>query len=332
MAEEVRLWQVEDDSLKEISGTKLNLEERIEKWIQRDISVLDPNLLVIGQQVETDDGKFIDLLCIDDEGSLVIVELKRHKAPREVTAQALDYASWVKTLTAEDVEKIAVAYFKGEPLKSAFEKKFLDYPEVVNERHKILIVASEIDDSTERIIRYLSEAGIGINAVRFKFYKATDGREFISRTFTVALEEAEKTIAKGKRTIPNRGEMERRADDAGVGDLYRECVHVLAPRFVNHGTNKTALWFTGESEDGSRKVMFSLVPGESSKETGLRYQVYRRLADYLHKSVEDILKHLPSNPEEYIYYPSAPADLKGWAGYIRNSEDIQRIDRLWAPN
>ncbi len=48
MAEEVRLWQVEDDSLKEISGTKLNLEERIEKWIQRDISVLDPNLLVIG--------------------------------------------------------------------------------------------------------------------------------------------------------------------------------------------------------------------------------------------------------------------------------------------
>ena len=89
MAEEVRLWQVEDDSLKEITRTKLNREERIEKWILRDISVLAPDLLVIGQQVETDDGKFIDLLCIDDEGSLVIVELKRHKAPREVTAQAL---------------------------------------------------------------------------------------------------------------------------------------------------------------------------------------------------------------------------------------------------
>jgi RecB family endonuclease NucS len=83
MAEEVRLWQVEDDRLKEISRTKLNLEERVEKWILRDISVLAPDLLVIGQQVETAYGKFIDLLCMDSEGALVIVELKRDKTPRE---------------------------------------------------------------------------------------------------------------------------------------------------------------------------------------------------------------------------------------------------------
>jgi len=242
MAEEVRLWQVEDDSLKEISRAKLNREERIEKWILRDISVLAPDLLVIGQQVETAYGKFIDLLCMDPEGALVIVELKRDKTPREVTAQALDYASWVKTLNAEEIEKIAVAYFKGESLESAFGKKFNDdLPDVLNERHRIFVVASEIDDSTERIIRYLSEAGIGINAVRFGFYQAKDGREFLSRTFTVALEEAEKTIAKGKRTNSTPAEMERRADEAGVGDLYRECVRVLSPCFENHGTRKTAL-------------------------------------------------------------------------------------------
>ena len=34
MADEVSLWQVEDDNLKEISRTKLNREERIEKWIR----------------------------------------------------------------------------------------------------------------------------------------------------------------------------------------------------------------------------------------------------------------------------------------------------------
>ncbi len=83
------LRQVEDDNLKEISRTKLNREERIEKWIKGDIALLAPDLLVIGQQVPTAYGKFIDLLCMDDEGGLVIVELKRDKTPREVTAQAL---------------------------------------------------------------------------------------------------------------------------------------------------------------------------------------------------------------------------------------------------
>ncbi len=333
MAEEVRLWQVENDNLIEISRTKLDLEERIEKWILRDISVLGPDLLVIGEQVETAYGKFIDLLCVDSSGGLVIVELKRDKTPREVTAQALDYASWVKTLNAEDIEAIAAAHFKGESLESAFTKKFnSDLPDVLNDQHSILVVASEIDDSTERIIRYLSEAGIAINAVRFGFYQAKEGHEFLSRTFTVALEEAEKATAKGKRTVSTPAEMERRADDAGVGDLYRESMRAFAPCFDNHGTNKTALWFSGATEDGSsRKIIFSLVPGKSSKETGLRYQVYRnRLADYLRTPADVILNHLPSNPEEYVYYPSAPEDLRGWAGFIRNAEDVHRIATLFA--
>ena len=84
----------------------------------------------------------------------MIVELKRDKTPREVTAQALDYASWVKTLNADEIEAVASAHLKGESLESAFRKKFnSDVPDVLNEHHSMLVVASEIDDSTERIIR-----------------------------------------------------------------------------------------------------------------------------------------------------------------------------------
>jgi len=46
-------------------------------------------------------GGIIDLLCIDESGNLIVVELKRDKTPREVTAQTLDYASWVDSLTSE---------------------------------------------------------------------------------------------------------------------------------------------------------------------------------------------------------------------------------------
>jgi hypothetical protein len=50
MSEEIKLWSViEGDNLREITSSKLNLEERLEIWIEKDISVLSPNLLIIGR-------------------------------------------------------------------------------------------------------------------------------------------------------------------------------------------------------------------------------------------------------------------------------------------
>ena len=52
MPDEVRLWRVgEGESLSEIKRAKLDLEERLEDWLESDISMLDPGLLVIGRQV-----------------------------------------------------------------------------------------------------------------------------------------------------------------------------------------------------------------------------------------------------------------------------------------
>jgi RecB family endonuclease NucS len=92
MPPQVRLWKVESgDKLGELASTSLDLEVRIENWLVEDIRVLDPELLVVGRQVETDFGGVIDLLCVNEAADLVIVELKRDKTPREITAQVLDY-------------------------------------------------------------------------------------------------------------------------------------------------------------------------------------------------------------------------------------------------
>jgi hypothetical protein len=61
VAEEVRIWPVDkSDALTEIKRSKLDREARIEKWISSDISLLSPDLLIIGEQVETASGNFID--------------------------------------------------------------------------------------------------------------------------------------------------------------------------------------------------------------------------------------------------------------------------------
>jgi RecB family endonuclease NucS len=85
----IRLWRIQEKALIEIRKSKLNLEERLEDWLASDISLISDKLLVIGRQVATSFGGFIDLLCINDIGDLVIVELKRDKTPREITAQFL---------------------------------------------------------------------------------------------------------------------------------------------------------------------------------------------------------------------------------------------------
>lgn len=205
MADKVRMWEIADGgSLQEMASSRLDREDRLEKWIKQDVSVLEPagaGLLIIGEQVETAYGKRIDLLCINADGNLVIVELKRDKTPREVTAQALDYASWVQGLDSKQIEETAAA-FLGKSLRKAFDETFEgeEYPEVLNGDHSIKIVASDVDDSTERIIRYLSSNGIDINFVRFHLFQSPTGKELLVRTFTVPPDQAEQNVIQSGRT------------------------------------------------------------------------------------------------------------------------------------
>ena len=104
--QQVRLWEITPDrTLLQIPARHSGLEQWLEDWLASDISVLDPGLMVIGKQVVTGFHGRIDLLCIDRNGDLAVVELKSGRTPREVTAQALDYASWVKDLEFDEVVK-----------------------------------------------------------------------------------------------------------------------------------------------------------------------------------------------------------------------------------
>jgi Endonuclease NucS C-terminal domain len=202
MPQEVRLWCVDgQDQLVQCEQAALNLEERLEGWLTRDIAILGDDLLIIGRQVPTAYGGWIDLLCIDREGDLVIVELKRDKTPREITAQTLDYASWVQDLSRDAIANIAAGYFSdAKTLEEAFKETFSEeLPDRINEDHRMLIVASRIDPSSERIIKYLSgNYGVDINAVTFQYLKKTDGTEFLARVFLIDPTEVEyQSRAKG---------------------------------------------------------------------------------------------------------------------------------------
>jgi hypothetical protein len=322
------LWKIEEgDTLRVCERASLDLEVRIEKWLEQDITILDPDLMVIGRQVETDFSGVIDLLCINDSGDMVIVELKRDKTPREVTAQVLDYASWVADLPSDRITKIADQYLAQRgPLGEAFKQRFgKDLPDSLNENHRMLVVGSQIDSSSERIISYLSNTyGVDINAVTFQYFKSPNTGEFLARVFLIEPSQVEyQTLTKGStKRLPNLTyeELEEIAKQNGVGELYKHCVSGLQAVLGKH-TTRSSIGFTA-TLDGSRKTIFGLVPKESSAEKGLRFQIYTSTFARAFKMTENQLTALlPERREVWTPWPGTT----GVTGYFAATSEVDRF-------
>lgn len=187
--QETKIWKVSNDRLSVLSKSNLDLEERIHKWIENDIKIILPDAILLGSKVKTDHSKEIDLLAIDGNGDLIVIELKRGSTPRDVIAQTLDYAAWVSTLKADDINAILQKQGRVETIYELLNENYEDGEEIeINENQKLLIVASDIDAITERVVGYLSSKGLNINAVTFNYYKDND-TEFIARNFLIKRED-----------------------------------------------------------------------------------------------------------------------------------------------
>ena len=116
------------------------------------------NLLVIGRQYIIPNVGKLDLLCIDETGTLVVVEFKRDLTSREAVAQILDYASWLDLANEEDIKDCASEYLENKSLEDAFSERFNTYVQgLTPQKHRMLLVAPKLDASAERIINYLAE-------------------------------------------------------------------------------------------------------------------------------------------------------------------------------
>jgi hypothetical protein len=196
---ELGIWKLNGSQLtpERVPFSAPDLELHLETAIAQDLSIVAPNLLLIGRQVVTSWGKFIDILAMDGDGHLVVLELKRGKTPREVVAQALDYGSWVQGLSYEDIVHIFTEKNPGKAFESSFEERFGSAPpDVLNAGHRLIIVAARLDSETERIINYLTESyGVPVNAVFFHFFK-DGGTSFLARTWLLDPQEAEVKVTK----------------------------------------------------------------------------------------------------------------------------------------
>jgi len=241
------IWKVGPKPLP-LQESSLSAEKLLEEMIIAEPRILSDAWLIIGRQEDTGHGGRIDLLGIAPDGSLVLIELKRNRTPREVVAQAIDYASWVKKLQSQDVAAIYSRFAPTRSLNDDFKSRFgaaLD-DESINQSHQIIVVAASLDDSTERIVTYLNEYDIPINVLFFQVFDNGQDK-LLSRSWLLdpVLTQASAAIPATGTTEPWNGEFyvsfghdeSRSWDDAikygfisaGGGAWYSNKLKLLSP-------------------------------------------------------------------------------------------------------
>jgi hypothetical protein len=193
------LWTVEDKP-RLLGESSLATELQLENMIIQEPGMISEEWMLIGRQEHTRSGGIIDLLALAPDGSLVLIELKRSRTPRDVVAQSLDYASWVENLKADEIAEIYGRFSPGRDLAADFFEKFsqaLDEDDL-NQAHQIIVVAAELDASTERIVAYLNDKGVPINVLCFQVFSHGES-QILSRTWLLDPIETQAAASKSKK-------------------------------------------------------------------------------------------------------------------------------------
>ena len=235
---------VEDDNLHNAElviakETDIKLENHLESWLENSPWALvegEP-ILWIGRQTSANVEEstiFSDLLGIDSEGNLVIVELKRGKAPRDVVAQLLEYAEWAEKLSDEQIREIAEIYFQAAKkeitLQEVFSEVFENEMPALNRRLRLFIVAEDIPVSVSRVCRYLRTShGMDINCLAVSTFQTESGEVLINTEAKVGEEDAVAPKVARQATL----QTPRWLGDKPVRDVVLEAVQELTGKNTN---------------------------------------------------------------------------------------------------
>jgi hypothetical protein len=195
-----KIWRVAKSPSRLLEAT-LPSEQSLEDMIVASPEILSDQWMIVGRQEDTGFGGRIDLLAIAPDGALILIELKRGRSPREVVAQAIDYATWLEGLDAQRVGHIFARFAPEHDLARDFLARFgepLDET-TINQSHQIVIVAASLDPSSERIVAYLNKRDVAINVLCFQVFDA-GSEQLLSRAWLLDPVETQAAALAGGRS------------------------------------------------------------------------------------------------------------------------------------
>ena len=175
------------------------VENDIEELLRSNIDMVcdeEESMLIVGRQVRNVHHGRSDLTAVDNNGNIVLIEIKRDRKDIESRKEAFEFqairyaASYATIEDLEDlVNKIYAPYI--EKYRNEFENESLTSTELGNRKlneflqvngaesnfnksQKVVLVASEFDDQTLSAVAWLNSNGVNMSCYKLIPYKFND--------------------------------------------------------------------------------------------------------------------------------------------------------------
>ena len=212
------MYIIDKDSNKLIKVEKktfksLGLDERhnLQEWIAKAPSSLGEDLLIIQKEFDgfADTKERLDLLAIDKSGNLVIIENKLDDSGRDVTWQAIKYASYCSSLSKSDVVEIYQKYLNDQCLKESAAENLSDFFDNrdlkdvdinVGNGQRIFFVAANFRKEVTSSVMWLLNSGLKMKCFKVTPYEY-NGKVLLDFDQIIPVKDAEDyTISIAKKT------------------------------------------------------------------------------------------------------------------------------------
>ena len=207
---------------------KLKERQHLQEWIAKSPEVLGEPLLIIQKEFDGFDQTHerLDLLALDKSGKLVVIENKLDDSGRDVTWQAIKYASYCSSLTQEEIFDIYASYL----MKSKDEAKNLiqsfleveDFDDIdINPENtqRMIFVAANFRKEVTSSVLWLRNYGIDINCIKVSPYMY-NGKLMVEFDQIIPIKEAEeytiKMAEKKKVDSQNAENKKRKENDRSI--------------------------------------------------------------------------------------------------------------------
>lgn len=231
--EEIKLWKITREANEKPKAVsvetiaKTDTEELLEEVLTGSPDLLMPNLRLIGRQTETSGGP-LDLLGVDEDGELVVFELKRGNLTRDAVTQAIDYASYLDAFEADELCR-HINENSGKGGTEAVEDFSRWYQGVFQRpvtdigRPRVMLVGLGVDERAKRMVSFLAKCELDISLITFHGFKQ-GGETLLARQVEVQRPSVE-SVKSTKRD--NQAKLDKLLEALGIKQNYEEVTSAI---------------------------------------------------------------------------------------------------------
>ncbi|MEX2534475.1 MAG: DUF4268 domain-containing protein [Trueperaceae bacterium] len=292
--------------LQKVTFSALEFGERrhLQEWIAQNPTCLGEELLVIQKEFHgfAETNERLDLLALDQSGRLVIIENKLDDSGRDVTWQALKYASYCASLTRTQIRDIFERYLvqngkndAGAELSGFFDDTPFEELELNQGlTQRIILVAAHFRREVTSTVMWLLNQGLQINCLKVTPYVHGDDVLLSFDQIIPPVDAQEYTVS-----MAEKGQSEReqhlvtarasKGREAAWENLF-EATHRHTELFRNVSP-PSGSWVGAGSGIGGVRFQYVLSPKGTRVELyiGMRErQSNKLLFDYLHSKRQQI--------------------------------------------